>query len=55
VKLIGGPKAVEKTGKKRPWKSLRDSHFPAASTTTSLTIAITFWKMHPPASLRSDH
>ena len=23
----GGPKAVEKTGKKRPWKSLRDFHF----------------------------
>src|SRR6202158_1831750 len=42
---IGGPKAVEKTGKERPWKSLRDSHFPTASTTTSLTIPITFWKM----------
>jgi hypothetical protein len=27
VKPIGGPKAVEKTGKERPWKSLRDSHF----------------------------
>src|SRR5713226_8573184 len=24
---IGRPKAVEKTGKKRPWKSLRDFHF----------------------------
>ena len=24
---IGGPKAVEKTGEKRPWKSLRDFHF----------------------------
>jgi hypothetical protein len=34
---------------------LRDSHFPTASTTTSLTIPITFWKIHPPASLRSDH
>jgi hypothetical protein len=55
VKPTGGPKAVEKTGKERPWKSLRDSHFPTASTTTSLTIPITFWKIHPPASLRSDH
>ena len=24
---IGGPKAVEKTGKKRPWKSKNDFHF----------------------------
>jgi IstB-like ATP binding protein len=28
--------------------------FRTASTTTSLTIVITFWKIHPPASLRSD-
>jgi len=27
------PKAVEKTGASRPWKSLRDSHFPTAPTT----------------------
>jgi hypothetical protein len=27
VNTIGGSKAVEKTGKERPWKSLRDSHF----------------------------
>ena len=25
------PKAVEKTGASRPWKSLRDSHFPTAT------------------------
>jgi len=31
------PKAVEKTGASRPWKSLRDSHFPTASTTTKPT------------------
>jgi hypothetical protein len=54
VNTIGGSKAVGKTGKERPWKSLRDSHFPTAPTTTSLTIVITFWKIHPPASLRSD-
>ena len=36
-------------------KGDRDPHFPTASTTTSLTIPITFWKIHPPASLRSDH
>jgi transposase len=29
------PKAVEKTGAARPWKSLRDSHFPTATTTTT--------------------
>ena len=28
------PKAVEKTGAARPWKSLRDSHFSTATTTT---------------------
>jgi hypothetical protein len=33
----GRPKAVEKTGASRPWKSLRDSHFPTASTTTKPT------------------
>jgi hypothetical protein len=44
-----------KDGKERPGKALRDSHFPTASTTTSLTIPITFWKIHPPASLRFDH
>ena len=31
------PKAVEKTGASRPWKSLRDSHFPTAPTTTRPT------------------
>ena len=31
------PKAVEKTGASRPWKSLRDSHFPTATTTTKPT------------------
>ena len=31
------PKAVEKTGAPRPWKSLRDSHFPTATTTTRPT------------------
>jgi hypothetical protein len=31
-----------------------DFHFPTASTTTSLTIAITFNKMQKPASLRSE-
>jgi len=35
-------KKLDKDGQKRPWKSLRDSHFPTASTTTSLTIPITF-------------
>jgi hypothetical protein len=31
------PKAVEKTGASRPWKSLRDSHFSPATTTTRPT------------------
>jgi transposase len=31
------PKAVEKTGALRPWKSLRDSHFSTAPTTTKPT------------------
>jgi transposase len=31
------PKAVEKTGASRPWKSLRDSHFSTATTTTRPT------------------
>ena len=31
------PKAVEKMGASRPWKSLRDSHFPTATTTTKPT------------------
>ena len=29
------PKAVEKTGAARPWKSLRDSHFPTATAARS--------------------
>jgi hypothetical protein len=32
------PKAVEKTGALRPWKSLRDSHFSTATTTTKPTL-----------------
>ncbi len=37
------------------WKSrAQTAHFPTASTTTSLTIVITFYKMQKPASLRSD-
>jgi transposase len=31
------PKAVEKPGASRPWKSLRDFHFPTATTTTKPT------------------
>src|SRR5487761_448755 len=57
-KIIGGRKAVEEPGKKRPWKSLRDSHFSTAPATMipslSLTIMITFSKILSPASLRSD-
>ena len=33
----GRPKAVEKMGASRPWKSLRDSHFSTATTTTKPT------------------
>jgi hypothetical protein len=60
-----GEKAVEKPLRGNPWKpgfplrleipqQTRDFHFPPASTTTSLTIAITFNKMQKPASLRSE-
>jgi hypothetical protein len=38
----------------RAMLGLQDFHFPTASTTTSLTIAITFNKMQKPASLRSE-
>ena len=47
-------KAVEKTGKSALGNRRSDFHFPTASTTTSLTIVITFYKMQKPASLRSD-
>src|SRR5437879_1472839 len=33
---IGRPKAVEKTGRKRPWKSLRDFHFSHSSNNNKL-------------------
>ena len=33
---MAGEKAVEKTLASRAWKSLRDSHFPTATTTTSV-------------------
>jgi hypothetical protein len=39
------------------WESRKRRGIPTfrtASTTTSLTIVITFWKMQPPASLRSE-
>jgi hypothetical protein len=59
------PKAVEKPLRGNPqnrgshsaWKSRRRrgiSTFRTASTTTTLTIVITFSKMQPPASLRSE-
>ena len=48
------PKAVEKTGKNALGNPSGISTFPTASTTTSLTIVITFYKMQKPASLRSD-
>ena len=55
---MNDPSAGQKLWKRRAKNALgnrcSDSHFPTASTTTSLTIAITFWKMQKPASLRSD-
>ncbi len=50
--------AGEKLWKRRAQTALgnrrSDFHFPTATTTTSLTIAITFNKMQEPASLRSE-
>jgi hypothetical protein len=34
---VAGEKAVEKTLASRAWKSLRDSHFPTATTTKALS------------------
>jgi len=48
-------KAVEKPGQKNALGNQKAiSTFRTASTTTSLTIVITFWKMQSPASLRSE-
>ncbi len=52
--LRGNPK---KRGSHSAWKSRKRrgiSTFRTASTTTTLTIVITFCKMQPPASLRSE-
>ena len=48
----------ENRGSHYAWKSRKRRGIPTfrtASTTTSLTIAITFNKMQKPASLRSEH
>ncbi|PYT96182.1 MAG: hypothetical protein DMG38_24960 [Acidobacteria bacterium] len=65
AKRSSGAKAVEKPLRGNPkkrgshsaWKSRKRrgiSTFRTASTTTTLTIVITFCKMQPPASLRSE-
>ena len=47
---LGVPEFSEPASRKRRGIST----FRTASTTTTLTIVITFWKMQPPASLRSE-
>ncbi|HXN24147.1 MAG TPA: hypothetical protein VOA41_15505 [Candidatus Dormibacteraeota bacterium] len=45
---------MEKPGKKRPWKSLRDSHFPTATAATTLSLDDRdHFLQDPPASVAS--
>jgi hypothetical protein len=54
--MIGGRKAVEKPGQRRPWKS--QERFPLSHSfgddDLSLTTVIIFCRIQLPASLRSD-
>ena len=57
MKTVGGRKAVEKPGQKRPWKSQERfplSHSSGDDDTFPLTTVITFCRIQLPASLRSD-
>jgi hypothetical protein len=54
VNESAGQKLWKRRAKSALGNRRSDFHFPTASTTTSLTIVITFYKMQKPASLRSD-